>query len=147
MYVFWVVNVVLISTTTTTAPGMTSVSDIKIAFDLLSYPRSLQYAKLRNASHVYKINVYTFCCTQTLGRCIKPTSRAITKSRIKTKKRTRPIPAAAAAIPVNPNRAAMIAITKKITAHLNMVCSFLHFACGLPSGGVWQSVQQGGHAD
>jgi hypothetical protein len=41
-----------------------------------------------------------------------------------TKKSVLAIPAAPAAIPVNPNIAAMIAMTRNIADHLNMIINF-----------------------
>src|SRR5436309_1860192 len=47
----------------------------------------------------------------------------ITKMAMNRKKRNRAMSAAAPAMPVNPNSAAMIAITRNIAAHFNMFAS------------------------
>ena len=57
---------------------------------------------------------------------VSPSIKLITTSTIKIKNMVLAIDAAPAAIPLKPNMAAMIAITKKIAVHFNMMFSFLN---------------------
>lgn len=64
--------------------------------------------------------VYTF-----LRNTVLPRMNPRIQSTMKIKNSVLAIPAAPAAMPVNPNIAAIIAITRKIADHLNMIIYFI----------------------